>query len=111
MSKKGLLKKEIQIQPSVPVSHLGSPAETIISQGIGLAAYDFSCVHLFAYAHNNLTTIFDIGPILMVAKPLPKVLIVHTGGTLGMDPQVGTLDRSSKAKITCGHNNVGDGPV
>ncbi len=26
------------------------------------------------------------GPIIMVPQPLPSVLIVHTGGTLGMDP-------------------------
>ncbi|KAL0051691.1 hypothetical protein WJX82_000327 [Trebouxia sp. C0006] len=26
------------------------------------------------------------GPIIMVPKPLPSVLIIHTGGTLGMDP-------------------------
>ncbi|KAA6416993.1 MAG: hypothetical protein FRX49_04176 [Trebouxia sp. A1-2] len=26
------------------------------------------------------------GPIIMVPKPLPSVLITHTGGTLGMDP-------------------------
>lgn len=25
-------------------------------------------------------------PLLMVTKPLPRVLILHTGGTLGMDP-------------------------
>ncbi len=26
------------------------------------------------------------GPTLMVTKPLPRVLLLHTGGTLGMDP-------------------------
>lgn len=26
------------------------------------------------------------GPILVVTKPLPRVLLIHTGGTLGMDP-------------------------
>jgi hypothetical protein len=26
------------------------------------------------------------GPILMVTRPLPRVLLLHTGGTLGMDP-------------------------
>ncbi|GMH34131.1 hypothetical protein BSKO_01965 [Bryopsis sp. KO-2023] len=26
------------------------------------------------------------GPLLMITKPLPKVLVIHTGGTLGMDP-------------------------
>jgi hypothetical protein len=26
-------------------------------------------------------------PLLVVTKPLPRVLIMHTGGTLGMDPQ------------------------
>jgi hypothetical protein len=25
-------------------------------------------------------------PLLVVTKPLPRVLILHTGGTLGMDP-------------------------
>ncbi|KAL3147958.1 hypothetical protein ABBQ38_014253 [Trebouxia sp. C0009 RCD-2024] len=26
------------------------------------------------------------GPLIMVPRPLPSVLIIHTGGTLGMDP-------------------------
>ncbi|KAK9810997.1 hypothetical protein WJX73_004737 [Symbiochloris irregularis] len=26
------------------------------------------------------------GPLIVVSKPLPRVLLVHTGGTLGMDP-------------------------
>lgn len=26
-------------------------------------------------------------PILMITKPLPRVLIIHCGGTLGMDPE------------------------
>jgi L-asparaginase/Glu-tRNA(Gln) amidotransferase subunit D len=26
------------------------------------------------------------GPMLMVTRPLPRVLLLHTGGTLGMDP-------------------------
>ena len=26
------------------------------------------------------------GPLLMVTRPLPRVLLLHTGGTLGMDP-------------------------
>ncbi len=26
------------------------------------------------------------GPVLMVTRPLPRVLLLHTGGTLGMDP-------------------------
>lgn len=26
------------------------------------------------------------GPVLMVTRPLPRVLMLHTGGTLGMDP-------------------------
>lgn len=26
------------------------------------------------------------GPSIMVARPLPRVLLLHTGGTLGMDP-------------------------
>jgi hypothetical protein len=26
-------------------------------------------------------------PLLVVTKPLPRVLILHTGGTLGMDPE------------------------
>eukprot|EP01023_Acetabularia_acetabulum_P028099 TRINITY_DN2655_c0_g1_i2.p1 TRINITY_DN2655_c0_g1~~TRINITY_DN2655_c0_g1_i2.p1 ORF type:complete len:508 (+),score=64.53 TRINITY_DN2655_c0_g1_i2:152-1525(+) len=29
---------------------------------------------------------FQEGPIMYVTKPLPSVLVVHTGGTLGMDP-------------------------
>ena len=28
----------------------------------------------------------DTGPLLVVSKPLPRVLLIHTGGTLGMDP-------------------------
>ena len=28
------------------------------------------------------------GPVLMVTRPLPRVLMLHTGGTLGMDPMV-----------------------
>ena len=27
------------------------------------------------------------GPTLYVTRPLPKVLLIHTGGTLGMDPE------------------------
>jgi len=27
------------------------------------------------------------GPLLYVTKPLPRVLLLHTGGTLGMDPE------------------------
>lgn len=26
-------------------------------------------------------------PLIMVTKPLPRVLLIHTGGTLGMDPE------------------------
>ena len=28
------------------------------------------------------------GPVLVITKPLPKVLVLHTGGTLGMDATV-----------------------
>lgn len=30
--------------------------------------------------------LYAVGPIIMVPRALPSVLIVHTGGTLGMDP-------------------------
>lgn len=33
----------------------------------------------------NHTAAMD-SPLLVVTKPLPRVLILHTGGTLGMDP-------------------------
>lgn len=29
---------------------------------------------------------WDTGPLLTVTRPLPRVLLLHTGGTLGMDP-------------------------
>lgn len=32
------------------------------------------------------TSVHAAGPILMVTRPLPRVLLLHTGGTLGMDP-------------------------
>ena len=52
--------------------------------------------HTAAVAWSHLTSISpcrwfltlpsDAGPLVMVPRPLPRVLIVHTGGTLGMDP-------------------------
>jgi len=39
-------------------------------------------------------------PVIMVPKPLPKVLLIHTGGTLGMDPE------SSFEKDDTGHVHV-----
>eukprot|EP01026_Neomeris_dumetosa_P010293 TRINITY_DN13836_c0_g1_i11.p1 TRINITY_DN13836_c0_g1~~TRINITY_DN13836_c0_g1_i11.p1 ORF type:complete len:476 (+),score=54.06 TRINITY_DN13836_c0_g1_i11:39-1430(+) len=35
------------------------------------------------YKHEEM---FQDGPIMYVTKPLPRVLLIHTGGTLGMDP-------------------------
>lgn len=45
-------------------------------------------------------------PMLMVTKPLPRVLILHTGGTLGMDPSL-----SYEAKDEGLHLKPGTGGV
>ena len=46
-------------------------------------------VMLFAMCNSSLATpsmCCHAGPLIMVPRPLPSVLIIHTGGTLGMDP-------------------------
>eukprot|EP00899_Mesostigma_viride_P022167 jgi/Mesvir1/3134/Mv16306-RA.1 len=46
-----------------------------------------------AVPHAKPKAVLDFGrlqrasPIVMMSKPLPKVLLLHTGGTLGMDPE------------------------
>lgn len=39
------------------------------------------------------------GPVLFETRPLPRVLVLHTGGTLGMDPNASFI-----------HSSSGDGP-
>ena len=42
--------------------------------------------HSLSESFENHSFLGHAGPIIMVPRPLPSVLIVHTGGTLGMDP-------------------------
>lgn len=41
------------------------------------------------------------GPILMVTRPLPRVLLLHTGGTLGMDPMARPAPPTCPASTRC----------
>mmetsp|Transcript_8954 Transcript_8954/g.29448 ORF Transcript_8954/g.29448 Transcript_8954/m.29448 type:complete len:460 (+) Transcript_8954:44-1423(+) len=44
----------------------------------------------------------DPGPLIMVSRPLPRVLILHTGGTLGMDPQASFQDDEGEVTLVQG---------
>lgn len=42
----------------------------------------------------------DDKPLLMVTKPLPRVLMLHTGGTLGMDPAASYEAANTKGSVS-----------
>lgn len=57
------------------------------------------------------TSGLDDRQLLVVTKPLPKVLIMHTGGTLGMDPTASYEPGSKGVALRRGTGGVYAGVV
>ncbi|KAL6777071.1 hypothetical protein ACKKBF_B20105 [Auxenochlorella protothecoides x Auxenochlorella symbiontica] len=80
------------MQPRLPQAHASSVTQATNSSetpAIDVSAHEVPCSKSLSVtaprAPSSARAQTSLGPIVLVAKPLARVLLLHTGGTLGMD--------------------------